>query len=60
MRTPGEDEELAAGFLAGEALIGDSREIASIGPTEDLAANIVDVRTRSACGATPRASVATP
>jgi len=47
MRTPGEDEELAAGFLAGEALIGDSGEIASIGPTEDLAANIVDVRTRS-------------
>jgi FdhD protein len=47
MRTPGEDEELAAGFLAGEALIGDPGEIASIGPTEDLAANIVDVRTRS-------------
>jgi FdhD protein len=47
MRTPGEDEELAAGFLAGEALIGDSREIASIGPTEDLAVNIVDVRTHS-------------
>ncbi len=47
MRTPGEDEELAAGFLAGEALIGEPAEIASIGPTEDLAANIVDVRTRS-------------
>jgi FdhD protein len=45
MRTPGEDEELAAGFLAGEALIGATDEIASIGPTADLAANIVDVRT---------------
>jgi FdhD protein len=47
MRTPGEDEELAAGFLAGEALVGAADEIASIGPTADLAANIVDVRTRN-------------
>jgi FdhD protein len=47
MRTPGEDEELAAGFLAGEGLIGDRHEIVSIGPTEDLAANVVDVRTRA-------------
>jgi FdhD protein len=46
MRTPGEDEELAAGFLAGEGLIGSREEIASIGPTADLAANVVDVRTR--------------
>ncbi|HEX2232708.1 MAG TPA: formate dehydrogenase accessory sulfurtransferase FdhD [Thermoleophilaceae bacterium] len=46
MRTPGEDEELAAGFLAGEGLIGGRDEIASIGPTEDLAANVVEVRTR--------------
>jgi FdhD protein len=46
MRTPGEDEELAAGFLAGEGLLGDRDEIASIGPTDDLAANVVDVRTR--------------
>jgi FdhD protein len=46
MRTPGEDEELAAGFLAGEALIGSRDEIASIGPTEDFAANIVELRTR--------------
>jgi FdhD protein len=46
MRTPGEDEELAAGFLAGEGLIGDREEIASIGPTEDFAANVVEVRTR--------------
>jgi FdhD protein len=47
MRTPGEDEELAAGFLAGEGLIGGPDDIASIGPSEDLAANVVDVRTRS-------------
>jgi FdhD protein len=47
MRTPGEDEELAAGFLAGEGLIGGRDEIASIGPTGDLAANVVDVRTRN-------------
>ena len=46
MRTPGEDEELAAGFLAGEGLLGGRDEIASIGPTDDLAANVVDVRTR--------------
>jgi FdhD protein len=46
MRTPGEDEELAAGFLAGEGLIGGRDEIASIGPTEDFAANVVEVRTR--------------
>ena len=47
MRTPGEDEELAAGFLAGEGLIGGLEDIASIGPTDDLAANVVEVRTRS-------------
>ncbi|HEY6779717.1 MAG TPA: formate dehydrogenase accessory sulfurtransferase FdhD, partial [Thermoleophilaceae bacterium] len=46
MRTPGEDEELAAGFLAGEGLIGSRDEIASIGLTEDLAANVIEVRTR--------------
>jgi FdhD protein len=45
MRTPGEDEELAAGFLAGEGLIGAHGEIASVGLTEDLAANVVEVRT---------------
>ena len=45
MRTPGEDEELAAGFLAGEALIAGPQDIAEVGPTADLAANVVDVRT---------------
>ncbi len=45
MRTPGEDEELAVGFLAGEALISGPGDVASVGPTDDLAANVVDVRT---------------
>src|SRR3954463_15597129 len=45
MRTPGEDEELAVGFLAGEGLIGGRDEIAEVGPTADFAANVVDVRT---------------
>jgi FdhD protein len=45
MRTPGEDEELAAGFLAGEGLIAGPEDLASVGPSEDLAANVVDVRT---------------
>jgi FdhD protein len=47
MRTPGEDEALAAGFLAGEALIAGPGDVVSVGPTEDLAANVVDVRTRA-------------
>jgi FdhD protein len=47
MRTPGEDEELAAGFLAGEALIQSGEDIVSIGPTDDFAGNVVDVRTRA-------------
>jgi FdhD protein len=47
MRSPGEDEELAAGFLAGEGLIAGREDIAAVGPTEDLAANVVEVRTRS-------------
>jgi FdhD protein len=47
MRTPGEDEELAAGFLAGEALIAGCEDVASVGPTEDFAANIVEVRTQN-------------
>ena len=41
MRTPGNDEELALGFLYGEGLIDGPREA---GPTADLAANIVEVR----------------
>ena len=47
MRTPGEDEELAAGFLAGEALITGSADLVEVGPTADLAANVIEVRTRS-------------
>jgi FdhD protein len=47
MRTPGEDEELAAGFLAGESLIRGRQDIVAVGPTADLAANVVDVKTVS-------------
>lgn len=41
MRTPGDDEHLAAGFLFGEGLIDAWPEV---GPPQDLAANAVDVR----------------
>ena len=47
MRTPGEDEELAVGFLAGEALISGPGDIADVGPTAELEAQRVDVRTTS-------------
>jgi FdhD protein len=47
MRTPGEDEELAVGFLAGEGLIAEPSDVVEAGPSDDLAANVVDVRTRS-------------
>src|SRR5580693_98306 len=40
MRTPGNDEELALGFLHGEGLIDGPREV---GLTADMAANIVEV-----------------
>jgi FdhD protein len=40
MRTPGDDEDLALGFLHGEGLVDGPREA---GPTADLAANVVEV-----------------
>jgi FdhD protein len=40
MRTPGNDEELALGFLYGEGLIDGPREA---GPSADFAANVVEV-----------------
>src|SRR3954452_14789898 len=55
MRTPGEDEELAVGFLAGEGLIASAEDIAEVGPTADFAANVVDVRTASGLRRDPSA-----
>src|SRR6476646_1267668 len=45
MRTPGEDEELAAGFLAGEGLIASPADITSVGSADDFAANTIEVTT---------------
>jgi FdhD protein len=45
MRTPGEDEDLAVGFLAGEGLIAGPDDVEFAGPAADLAANVVEVRT---------------
>jgi FdhD protein len=41
MRTPGHDEELAAGFLLGEGLIDSPSEL---GLTEDLAVNTIELK----------------
>jgi FdhD protein len=54
MRTPGEDEELAVGFLLGEGLIGGPADVVGVGPTEDFARNVVDVRTRAGLRRDPR------
>ena len=55
MRTPGDDEELAAGFLAGEGLIGGPADVQEVGPSADLAANVVEVRTKNGLRRDPSA-----
>src|SRR3954447_6095603 len=55
MRTPGEDEALAAGFLAGEGLIDGPDDLVGVGLSDDLAANVVEVRTRAGLRRDPAA-----
>jgi FdhD protein len=54
MRTPGEDEDLAVGFLAGEGLIEGPGDIQEVGPTRDFAANVVEVTTHAGLRRDPR------
>lgn len=73
MRTPGNDEELALGFLFGEGLIRSLQDVAQIGPCGNtgqvvalqLAAGVVDPRpalqrsfyTTSSCGVCGKSSI---
>lgn len=73
MRTPGNDEELALGFLFGEGLIRTMQDVAQIGPCGNtgqivalqLAAGVVDPRpalqrsfyTTSSCGVCGKSSI---